>query len=81
MTRTAFRTWIYSATVALALCAVPARAPLHAQTPTEQGTATTTDRDDDRSNLGWLGLLGLVGLLGLRRRHDTHDTTVRTPRT
>ena len=39
------------------------------------GMDRSANRDDDRSNWGWLGLLGLAGLLGLRRRHDHHDDT------
>ena len=78
MQRNSLRTLLYSATIAAAIGAAPVMTPLHAQNPSDQGATTNTnDRDDDRSNWGWLGLLGLVGLLGMRRRHDERDTTVR----
>jgi MYXO-CTERM domain-containing protein len=48
---------------------------LHAQANPTSGNDTTmvTDRDEDRSDWGWVGLLGLAGLLGLRRR-DREET-------
>lgn len=55
--------------------------PVVAQS-TDNGSATTQTRDDDRGDSGkWglLGLAGLLGLLGLRKRddHRTHSTTAR----
>jgi len=82
MQRKPIRTGIFSMAAVAALCTVPIRTPLHAQNPSgDPAATTTTDRDDDGPDLGWLGLVGLAGLLGLRRRHDERDTTLRTPRT
>lgn len=52
---------------------IAATMPLPAAAQDTQST-TTTEREDDGFNPGWLGLLGLAGLLGLKRR-DNHVHT------
>lgn len=60
--------------------------PVQAQTsPETSGTTnsqtTTSDRDNNENDWGWIGLLGLIGLGGLLKKdnHGYRDDTNRRP--
>lgn len=76
---------IKAATLTLALAGLAAPAFSQTTTTTPDNTAgrsmgvtTTSARDHDSGDWGWLGLLGLAGLAGLFRKRDADNTQYST---